>query len=166
MKKYICFFLTVLMIISLAGCGKDKKSDVSKQSSVNASAEKSGKTDSNIDVDLTQLSSTMVYSEVYNMVTNPSDYIGKTVKMNGQFSRFQATDNNNQPLPDRVYYACLIADATACCQQGLEFVLAGDFKYPDDYPKLGTDITVVGEFQTYTEDSQQYCHLVNAQFSE
>ena len=34
-----------------------------------------------IDVDLTQLSSTMVYSEVYAMVYEPDQYLGKTVKM-------------------------------------------------------------------------------------
>ena len=27
----------------------------------------------------------MVYSEVYNMKNAPSDYIGKTIKMTGQF---------------------------------------------------------------------------------
>ena len=29
------------------------------------------------------LSSTMVYSEVYNMMVDPESYIGKTVKMDG-----------------------------------------------------------------------------------
>ena len=33
----------------------------------------------NFDVDLTNLSSTMVYSEVYNMMSTPENYIGKTV---------------------------------------------------------------------------------------
>ncbi len=38
-----------------------------------------------IDVDLTTLSGTMVYSEVFNMIANPEDYVGKTIKMQGQF---------------------------------------------------------------------------------
>jgi hypothetical protein len=37
--------------------------------------------DGELDVDLTTLTSTMVYSEVYNMVTTPEDYEGKIVKM-------------------------------------------------------------------------------------
>ena len=96
------------------------------------------------------------------MMTAPEDYIGKTVRMKGQFALYQATDANGQPVPDQIYFACVIADATACCQQGLEFVLAGDVRYPDDYPELGTDITVVGEFQTYMEGEYQYCHLIDS----
>ncbi|WP_034452742.1 hypothetical protein [Butyrivibrio sp. AE2032] len=40
---------------------------------------------SGVDVDLTVLSSTVVYSEVYNMMVSPDNYKGKTVKMKGQF---------------------------------------------------------------------------------
>ena len=47
-----------------------------------------------VDVDLTQLSSTMLYSEVYNMVMSPEDYVGKTVKMNGQFAAYKGNPNN------------------------------------------------------------------------
>lgn len=117
-----------------------------------------------VDVDLTKLSSTMVYSEVYNMMTAPNEYVGKTVRMNGQFALYQAMDPEGQPVPDQIYFACVIADATACCQQGLEFILGGNAKYPEDYPELGSDITVVGDFQTYTEDQYLYCHLLNARF--
>ncbi|MDO4938573.1 MAG: hypothetical protein Q4E54_01260 [Lachnospiraceae bacterium] len=127
-------------------------------------AEKKTTGTSDVDVDLTALSSTMVYSEVYNMLDLPEDYTGKTVRMNGQFALYQAYDENGEPVPDQIYYACVIADATACCQQGLEFVLAGNYTYPDDYPELGSEITVVGEFQTYMEDDYQYCHLIDAHF--
>ena len=156
MKRLICALLALLMIIALVGCGTEANNN-STPSGTQKDNTKS------IDVDLTKLSSTMVYSEVYVMMTSPQDYIGKTVKMNGQFALYQATDANGQPVPDQIYFACVIADATACCQQGLEFVLAGNAKYPDDYPELGTEITVVGEFQTYMEGTQQYCHLVNAE---
>ena len=109
-----------------------------------------------IDVDLTQLSSTMVYSEVYNMLNKPDGYKGKTVKMNGAFSVYEDEATGN------VYLACIIADATACCSQGIEFVLAGNHKYPDDYPELGSDITVVGTFGTYNEGEYTYCQLSDA----
>lgn len=36
-----------------------------------------------IDVDLTKLSSSMVYAEVFNMMVQPQDYVGKQVKMAG-----------------------------------------------------------------------------------
>lgn len=38
------------------------------------------------DVDLTTLSSTMVYSEVYNMMCEPDRYLGKRIKMNHRTS--------------------------------------------------------------------------------
>ena len=159
MKKVICALLALLMIVTLVGCGTNENASSSSGQGTEASQKENS---NSIDVDLTKLSSTMVYSEVYAMMTAPKDYIGKTVKMNGQFAIYQATDANGQPVPDQIYFACVIADATACCQQGLEFVLAGDYKYPDDYPELGTDITVVGEFQTYMEGEYQYCHLINS----
>ena len=159
MKKMICVLLALLMMVSLAGCGANAKEN---NPSNGTQKENAG----SIDVDLTKLSSTMVYSEVYNMMVSPSDYIGKTVKMNGQFAIYQAYYADGQPVPDQIYFACVIADATACCSQGLEFVLAGDNKYPEDYPELGTDITVVGEFQTYMEGTQQYCHLINAELTD
>ncbi len=109
-----------------------------------------------MDVDLTVLSSTMVYSEVYNMLYyDPESYYGKTIKMTGVFSIYQmVVDGVTQPDP--VAYACIIADATACCAQGMKFVLESDHTYPDDYPDLGTEITVIGEFQPYEENGMTW----------
>ncbi len=109
-----------------------------------------------IDIDLTQLSSTMVYAEVYNMVFGPEDYIGKTVKMRGLFSTFHSE------VTDKYYFACIIRDATACCAQGIEFIPAGEFTYPDDFPEDGTEVTVTGTFDTYTEGDYSYCTLREA----
>ena len=77
------------------------------------------------------------------------------MKMNGAFSIYQTEERN--------YYACIIADATACCSQGIEFVLDGDFAYPEDYPELGTNVTIIGTFDTYMEGEYQYCQLIDAQ---
>ena len=94
----------------------------------------SGNSTDGIDVDLTALSSTMVYSEVYNMLLSPEDYLGKTVKMGGVFAYY------HDDASDKDYYACIISDATACCSQGIEFILTDDYSYPDDYPEEGEDI--------------------------
>ena len=116
-----------------------------------------------VDVDLTVLSSTMVYSEVYNMLYfYPENYYGKTVKMTGQFNVYQWVDESGVVADMPVAYACIISDATACCAEGVEFVLEGDYTYPEDYPELGTEITVIGEFQPYEENGMTWCHLVNA----
>ena len=37
------------------------------------------------DVDLTAMSSTMVFSQVLNMLVSPDDYIGKKIRMKGRF---------------------------------------------------------------------------------
>ena len=109
-----------------------------------------------VDVDLTVLSSTMVYSEVYSMMASPESYIGKTVKMKGPFAFYhdEATGNN--------YFACIIQDATACCAQGLEFVLTEDYVYPDVYPAVDDEICVIGVFDTYKEGNFTYCTLRQA----
>lgn len=112
--------------------------------------------DGDVDVDLTKLSSTMVYSEVYNMMYTPENYIGKTVKMSGMFVAYTNQDES------QYYPAVIIADATACCSQGLEFVLEGNPSYPEGYSEMETEITVVGTFETYVEDGNTYCRLKNA----
>ena len=108
------------------------------------------------DVDLTELSASMVYAEVYDMVYNPDDYVGKTVRARGPFSYFKDEGTGNE------YFAVLISDATACCSQGIEFVLDGDYTYPKDYPAVDTEITVNGVFNYYKENGFTYCQLTNA----
>ena len=101
----------------------------------------------------------MVYSTVYSMVNSPEEYKGKTVKAQGTFDVF--TD----PKSGTLFYACVIADATACCSQGLEFVRKGDHSYPGDYPKVGEPITVGGVFGTYDDNGQTYCRLSDAELA-
>ena len=182
MKRIFCLLLAACMAVSLCACGKDREKDagndtLSSNEEASASAESiptpkeqetPGESEQpqasadGVEVDLTVLSSTMVYSEVYNMLYNdPAHYLGKTVKARGTFSIYQlVTDGVLQPAP--VAYACIIADATACCAEGMEFVLKDDLAYPDDYPELGTEITIIGEFQSYEENGMTWYHLVNA----
>ena len=37
---------------------------------------------------------------------------------------------------------------------------------PNDYPELGSEITVTGTFELYEEDGYQYCRLVDAEMIE
>ncbi|MDR0490450.1 MAG: hypothetical protein LBH28_04300 [Oscillospiraceae bacterium] len=97
-------------------------------------------------VDLTALNSTMVYAEVYNIMSYPDDYMGKTIKMSGLYSA--ANDDEAGPY----YHFVVIEDATACCQQGLEFKWSGDHVYPDDYPEENAKIEVTGAFGSYENE--------------
>ena len=112
--------------------------------------------DTAVDVDLTTISSSMVYSVVYDMVYNPDPYLGKTVKMQVTFTTIYDEEN------DKRYYACVIQDATACCSQGIEFVLRDERTYPEEYPEVGAEITVIGTFDSYTEGHYIFCTLNDA----
>ena len=109
-----------------------------------------------VDLDLTRLSGTVVFSQVYDMMAQPEAYIGKTVRMKGGFSYYQ------DPISGQEYFAAVIADATACCAQGIEFVWAGEHVFPADYPPLDTLITVTGTFNTYYEGEAMYVQLTDA----
>ncbi|MBP5304054.1 MAG: hypothetical protein J6Z00_04125 [Clostridia bacterium] len=181
MRKSLFVILLIILSLLLCSCGEQSEMqqmlNAAKQNSVSDVLANAGTTtakaettkttapvsitvpngDAKADVDLTTLSSTMVYSEVLNMIQNPSEYSGKKVKMSGAFAMSEG--------PTRNYYACIIKDATQCCAQGIEFVWDGDHTYPDDYPAVGADITVVGTFDSYSEGDNDYIQLINANLS-
>ena len=80
------------------------------------SEESSAQPAEGVDVDLTILSPTMVFAEVYNMLAAPDDYVGKVVKITG---KYYSVNNEND---GKTYFYVLIKDATACCEQGMEFI--------------------------------------------
>ena len=176
-KGKYCFLMPVMVLVITTACSRPELKN--HESKINFSAEEestqidttavtepaagslhdateSSYENDDIDLDLTQLSSTMVYSEVYNMIINPDNYYGKVIKIKGEFIYYQDTNTGNQ------YYSCVIADATACCAQGLEFVLKGDKTYPEDYPEPNSEITIIGKFENYEEGGYEYLRLVNA----
>ena len=110
-----------------------------------------------VDLDLTNISGTVVYSQVYDMMVEPENYMGLRIKMKGSFSYYRDPDTKQE------YFAAVIADATACCAQGIEFVWEGEHSYPWDYPPLDTEITVTGTFGTYFEGDYMYIQLADAQ---
>ena len=117
-----------------------------------------------VDIDLTALSSTMVYSQVYDMLYfSPESYRGKTVKMRGSFEAYQWVDKDGQPVKDKASTACVVADATACCAEGIEFVCGDGSVYPQDYPEIGTEITVTGTFQIDEEEGFTWYYLADAE---
>lgn len=108
------------------------------------------------DLDLTKLSATMVFSEVYNIMVNPDSCMGKTIRMKGLVAIY------HDETKDTDYYSCIVQDATACCAQGIEFKLADNYRFPDDYPPEGSEITVRGRFDVYKEGEYKYAVLKDA----
>ncbi len=108
---------------------------------------------SKVDLDLTKMSATMIYSTIFDMLVMAEDYIEKNIKVTGWFETY--TD----PQTGELYYAVVVPDATACCQQGLEFVWPGNHTYPDDFPKPGEDITITGIYKMIETDGVTYTYL-------
>ncbi|MBQ7739957.1 MAG: hypothetical protein IJT65_01805 [Eubacterium sp.] len=136
MKKALTVLLSIICVaILFSACSSSENVDAVKD----------------VDVDLTGMSQTMIYAEVNNMCIKPEDYMDKKVKIKGNFSRFETEDG-------KVYYSCVIPDATACCQQGLEFVTKKEMK-DEELPKEGEEIEVVGTFTTYNEGEMKYIQI-------
>lgn len=109
------------------------------------------------DLDLSTMSGTFVYAQVYQMMMDPDSYVGRVIRMKGYYDYFE------DQATGAYYTACIVPDATACCAQGIEFVWAGEHAYPDDYPLQGEEILVTGRFETYMENETMYVHLADAQ---
>ena len=163
MKRKLLIIMCSFSLAALTGCGsKADSSDVSKdtvttsqqvQEAENSEAEAEEETlasDPSVDLDLTTLSSTMIYSEVFNMMMEPMAYEGQTIKMDGNCAIYTDEETGN------TYYTCVVQDATQCCSQGLEFLLDANQYAMEDYPADGDPIVIKGTFSTYEEDGGTY----------
>ena len=146
MKKTILIIIVLYsLLVVAAGCAdKDKSRPGENTASWN---EKSA------DVDLTLLSSTMVYAEVSNMLMTPDKYMGKSVRMSGLYNTSYSSETKTR------YHFVVIEDSTACCAQGLEFIWSGKHAYPGDYPDKDTKIEIAGVFGSYEELGGTYYYL-------
>ena len=103
-----------------------------------------------VDIDLTKMSSTMIYSTVFNIVTTPKNFVGKTMRMRGEYTTYPISASET-------IHACLVRDAAGCCSQGIEFRLTGG-----KYPAGAGEITVVGTIDSFRLDGKEICYLRNA----
>lgn len=134
------------------------KKEVSDDAGKGKSSKSKSKTKGNkIDVDLNNLNANVVYSQVFLMMTEPDKFIGKRIRMSGQFNVYAAQEGNPSGVTE--YYAIIIADAQACCQQGIEFVWPGH-TYPEGFPEVKSNASVTGIFEVYEENGKKYCRLI------
>ena len=149
MKRALVIALLLALTACLCACGGKEDKAAAAPAGTAAPAQK-------VDLDLSKLSGTVVYSQVYDMMVDPDAYLGQVVRVKGNFNSFKDADTQQE------YFAVVIADATACCAQGMEFVWKGDHAFPRDYPDLDSEITVTGTFSTYEEGGFQYIQLADA----
>ncbi|MDR0221261.1 MAG: hypothetical protein LBI54_07660 [Lachnospiraceae bacterium] len=172
MKKHVVKFLFVgAALVFVAGCTSQDAAQQSSSTTSGAAAQADSSAAEQpsssvyippikhptekvpVDVDLTEMSSTMVYAEVYNITNNPANYIGKTIRMSGPY---QSSYYDETGL---YYHYVVVEDAAACCAQGLEFIWNGEHAFPEDYPQLQAKIEVTGVFGSYDELGITYYYL-------
>ena len=142
MKKRAWFFLFALILaLSLAHAMSERTRTGSAASP-------------GVDLDLSTMSGTIVYSQVYNLMVDPTPYLGKVLRLAGIYTSYE------EPALGETYHACLIPDALACCAQGIEFVPAEGEAAPA--PQEGEEIVVTGRLERYEEYGLLYLHLVDA----
>ncbi len=153
MKKSLFFIIMSLCLGMTCSCGKNAENNTQSAQETTASQTTD---DTDLDVDLTQMSSTMIYSTVSNMMLYPDVYANQKIKIRGTYRPF------HDDMTGKDYTVLIIPDATACCEQGMEFTLAGEHKFPDDYPDEGQYITITGTFTSYQENGLTYVELSDA----
>ena len=104
------------------------------------------------DIALTKMSKTMLFAVVLDIRSRPEQYLGKSVRMSGKFAIIQGVDAQGQPDPDKIFYNCVIPGA----QSSLEFGVAGELYYPEDFPDLESTITVEGVYEKYEDNGKVY----------
>ena len=164
-KLLICFLL--FLPLGLAGCVQNKPpaETVSATKAQTTASTTEVQTEAapttfvmpqdlpEVDYDLSAVSNTMMYSQVYDMIYTPDRYLGKTVRVLGPFDQY--TDEET----GKPHCVCLIQDATACCTQGIEFELADT---NTDLPPKGGMVLVSGTFDTFMNGPFLYCVLRDA----
>ena len=143
-KRNLCLLLCLFVL--LTGCGGSRAEEK--------------RDDGEIDIDLTTYSATMIYSEVSHMMSDPSYYVGKTIKVKGIFSSYKEKSTGERK------YSCFVPDAAACCVTGLPFVPRDTCVFPDDFPGRDGDFVIVGTFDMVKEGSGEYGFLRDTEIVE
>lgn len=180
MKKITVLFLLAVITVTLTACGNTNTSANANQTTGNdhtgqksnvtltidgqpaptpdtstdtspSSSEDAGTPD----IDISGVGTNIIYQKALDISQNYQSYLGKIIKIKGNFKAEQAQTRN--------YYYCLVADPTACCNAGFEFVLKdSNLKYPNDYPGENAEFIVQGKLSSYKEGDNTYLELRDA----
>ncbi len=149
-------FLFVLVIFLLVGCSAEE----SENSSITTNPDHIGEyeelsstaslnSDNSVDYDLTVMSSTMVFSQVYDMMVRPTEYLGKTFKAVGMY------DAQLVEVFGETCSFIVINDATGCCPQGLIV----EFEEGLEAPEIFENFTIKAEYLEGEMADQIYYYL-------
>jgi len=138
MKKCVitvCFIFIAVMAV--AGCaGQSENTDKAP-----------------VDIDLTELSMTMIQAEYERIVSSPDENIGKTISVYGSLLTY---------IYDADYklaHFVIIVQGDECCQMGFEFKIDGDYEFPDDYPQQNSMIKITGTLNIHEIFGTEYLYI-------
>jgi len=135
MKKLLfLIFLTTLISIYAIGCAND----------IN---------ERDVDIDLSELSMTMIQAEYQKIISNPEDYMGKTIKVYGSYYILPLDNAGN------IAHYVIIVQGDECCQMGFEFKRDGNYVYPEDYPSQNSMIQITGTLDKHEQFGAVYIYI-------
>lgn len=132
MKKIV---IVMMMSMALMGCGTSEET-VEEKPQV-------------IDVDVASMSDVMAYSALENIMYNPQEYVGQTVRIQGSFyyEYYQELDMK--------FFAILLMDETDCCMAFAEIEMGEGL----EYPQVGQEFMIIGEVKMKTIDGNEYAYV-------
>jgi len=128
--------ITLSVVISLFGCSNS--SDVG---------------DVDVDIDLSELSMTMMQAEYQRIFSNAEEHIGKTIKVYGSYYTMQIDNAGN------IAHFVIVIPGDACCQLGFEFKRDDGSVFPDDYPVQNSMILITGTLDVYEQFGASYIYI-------
>ena len=112
---------------------------------------------SNVDIDLTRMGKTMALSQMFQVLADPEEYDGKSIRLTGEFLPCQNAQTGE------TYYTCIIQDNTACCTELIEFDEMADAEN-SEVPEEGDEVTIQGVFALVEDEVDGwYCKIVDAE---
>jgi len=135
MKKSLVVFLIMLQIsISLYGCSNSSDGV-------------------DVDIDLSELSMTLIEAEYQRIVSSSEEYKGKTIKLYGSYQAMQIDNDGN------VAHFIIVIPGDECCQMGFEFKRDESYSFPDDYPSQNSMILITGKLDKHERFGASYTYI-------
>lgn len=128
-KKITIILLFLFLFLVLTSCSK--------------------KIDSSVDFDYSIYNNAQTYEYVVLMNRNKNEFIGKTIKITGNYGESGTIKALNY------------LDAGRCCGAEIEFVL----KEGLTYPKVDTEATIKGTISSYTSGKTVTLQIIDAEYA-
>ena len=133
------------------GSGKAETADTAAKAEGSAGAAKTST--GKFDYDLSKMGQSVAYAQLTDFMNNQPSYLGKTIKIKGDFY-IQPSDDNSKN-----YYYIILNDTTACCSAYIECIADGcELPAKSSNPDTGDIVTVTAEgvIDSYEEYGQKY----------